>query len=107
MSWHFAKMLHDGTCTDSMSSLSGASTDFQNLTEGAECVSGYLGCRICTRVSHHDNPQRVAPTEVAVGREYAEDAFGDQVGLIARGYDNPNRLDSRRRARHFMIRGGS
>jgi hypothetical protein len=96
MSWNIVKVFDDRACANSMGCLQGPGGDFQHLTECADGVSSHPRGGIRTRISHHDDPQRVAPTGIAVGREYAQNAFGDGMGLIPCRNDNPDRLDFRR-----------
>src|SRR4030088_1610899 len=103
MSRFMVEMFQDRACTDSMGRSEGPCGNFQYLTERADGVSGHLGGLIRTCVSHHDDPQRVAPTGVAVGRKYTEDTFGDRVSLIPRWYDNTNSLDPRRCKKYLVV----
>jgi hypothetical protein len=96
MSWYVVEVFDDRACTNSMSRLQGACRDFQHLAECADGVSSHPSGGVRTRVSHHDDPQRVAPTGMAIGRENTKNALGDALALIPRRYDNPNRLDFRR-----------
>jgi hypothetical protein len=100
MSWHIVKVFDDRACANSMGGLRGAGRDFQHLTECAKDVSSHSGGVVRAGISDHDDPQRSAPTGMAIRRKYTQDAFGNRIGLIPRRYDNPNRLDFRRRARY-------
>jgi hypothetical protein len=107
MPWYMAKMFHDSACANLMGRLGGTCGNFQYFTERADCVSSHLGGRIRTRVSHHDDPQRVTPTGIVVSRKYTQNTLGDSVGLIPCRYDDPNRLDSRRCMTYLVIREGA
>jgi len=96
MPWYIVEVFDDGACANSMSCLQGACRDFQHFAKSADGVSSHLGGGVRTRVSNHDDPQRVAPTAAAIGREDTQNALGDGLAPIPRRYDNPNRLDFRR-----------
>lgn len=101
---YIVKVFDERTCADSMGGLRGAGRDFQHLTECANDVSSHSGGVVRAGISDHDDPQRGAPTGIAVRRKYAQDAFGDGIGLIPRSYHNPNRLDLRRHTRYWLMR---
>jgi hypothetical protein len=90
MLWSWVEMFQHGVGTDSTCPSTGLYGHFQYLTERADDVSGYFSCLIPTCVRHHDDPQRVSPTHIAVGRKYAVDALGNCVRLVSRRYDNAN-----------------
>jgi hypothetical protein len=100
------EMFQEAAFTDSTSSSQGQRADFQYLTECTEGVSSHLGCLICARVRHHDNPQRVPPTGIAIGCEDTEDTLGYRGSVIARWNDNPNRLHPRGEPRRLVVHAG-
>src|ERR1700687_176000 len=90
--------------TDSTRGSTGLYGNFQYLAERADGVSCYFSCLVPARVRHHDDPQRVSPTGVTVGRKYAEDTLGDCIHLVSRRYDDTNSLDCRRLIKLLAIR---
>jgi hypothetical protein len=101
---YIAKVFDERACANSMGGLRGPGRDFQHLTECANSVSSHSGGAVRAGISDHDDPQRSAPTGMAIRRKYTQDAFGNGIGLIPRSYDNPNRLDLRRQARYWLMR---
>jgi len=92
-SWFTVEMFEHGAGADSTCRSTGLYGDLQHLTERADGVSSYFNCPIPTCVRHHDDPQRVSPTSIAVGRKYAEDALGNCVRVVLRRHDDANSLD--------------
>jgi hypothetical protein len=93
MSWFLVEMFQHSAGTDSTSRTTRLYGNFEYLTERADGVSSHLNCLIPTGVRHHDDPQRVSPTRMTVGRKYAVDALGDRVRLVSRRYDHAYGLD--------------
>jgi hypothetical protein len=93
MSSFLVEMFQHSAGTDSTCRSTGLYDNFKYLAERADGVSGYFDCLIPTCVRHHDDPQRVSPTSIAVSRKYAEDTLGNCVRLVSRRYDNANSLD--------------
>ena len=97
------EMFQEAAFTDSTSRSQGQRADFQYLAERADGVSSHLGRLIRARVRHHDNPQLVPPTGMAVGCEDTEDASGYRGGVIARWNDNADRRHPRSATGRFML----
>jgi hypothetical protein len=93
MSRLVVEMFQHTAGTNSTCRFTGLYGNFQYLTERADGVSSGFNCRVPTCVRHHDDPQRVSPTNMAIGRKYAEDTLGNCVRLVSRRYDNAYRLD--------------
>jgi hypothetical protein len=89
---------------DSKRRSSGLRGNFQYLAECADGVSRYFDGLVPACVRHHDDPQRGSPTDIAVGRKYAEDALGNCLCLISCRYDDANSLDGRMHAKFLAIR---
>jgi hypothetical protein len=106
MSRLMLEMFQEAAFTDSTSRSQGQRADFQYLAERTKGVSSHLGRLIRARVSHHDNPQLVPPTGMAVGCEDTEDASGYRGGVIARWNDNADRLARRGEPRRLVVRAG-
>ena len=62
-------MFNHDACAELMGGLRGPGADFQNLAEGAECDSSCLGGVIGAGVGDYHDPEGVAPSGMAVGRE--------------------------------------
>ena len=88
-------MLDDGSCAESICCFPGMSGDFQHLAERTKCLSRHLGGVIRAPVGDHHDPDGVVPARVTVGCEKTGNAFGDDVGVIAHRYDDPDCLDFR------------
>src|SRR5580704_12925746 len=98
-----AEMFHHGAGTDSKCRPARLYGNFQYLTERTDGVSRYFNGLIPACVRHHDDPQRVSPTDIAVGRKYAEDALGYVLRLVSRRYDDANSLYCRRHTKLLAI----
>jgi hypothetical protein len=96
MPWFMVEMFQHRADTDFTCGSTGFDGNFQYFAERADGISGDFSCLVPACVRHYDDPQRVSPTRVAVGRKYAEDTLGDCVRLVARRYDDANTLDCRR-----------
>jgi hypothetical protein len=105
MSWFMVEVFQHSAGTDSTCRSTGMHGNFQYFAERADGIPSRFDCPIPACVRHHDDPQRVSPTSVAVGRKYAEDTLGNCVCLVSRRYDNANCLDCRRRIKLLAIRG--
>jgi hypothetical protein len=101
---YIVKVFDDRACANSMGGLRRPGRDFKHLTECANGVSSHSGGVVRAGISNHDDPQRSAPTAMAIRRKYTQDAFGNRIGLIPRRNDNPNRLDFGQRARYWLMR---
>jgi hypothetical protein len=95
MSCFVVEVVQHSAGTDSTCRSTGLYGHFEYLTERAEGLSRHFSCLIPTCVRHHDDPQRVSPTTIAVGRKYAEDTLGHSIGLVSRWYDDADSLDFR------------
>jgi hypothetical protein len=93
--WFMVEMFQYSAGADSTRRCTGLHGNLEYLTERSDSVSSYFNGPIPTRVRHHDDPQRVSPTRIAVGRKYAEDTLGNGVRLVSRRYDNADSLDYR------------
>ena len=69
MPWFPAEMFKDGARAEAMGRSVRPSGNLQYLAECADGMSGSLGRVIHAGIRHHDDPQRVAPTGIIVGRE--------------------------------------
>jgi hypothetical protein len=104
MSWFPVEMFQHRAHTDSACGSTGPCGNCQYLAERTDGVPSYLDRLVPACVRHYDDPQRVSPTSVAVGRKYAEDTWGDCVRLVSRRYDNANSLYYGRHIRLLAIR---
>ena len=93
MAWNLAKVFHHDCGTQLICGLPGMGADFQHLAECAQSVSSCLSRVIRARVGDDDDPQGIAPAGMAIGGEYACNAFWNRFGLSPREYDNPDCLD--------------
>ena len=95
MSRVIREMIQYGVGADAISNPLGSGGDRQYLTECPDGLSGDESRCITASVSYHDNPSRIAPAGVIVGREQTFDTLGDVGGGIVRRYDDADGLDPR------------
>ena len=93
MSRVITEVIQDGVGADAISNPLGAGGNRQYLAECPDGLSGDESRCITTGVSYHDNPYRIAPAGVIVGREETFDTQGDVRGGIVRRYDHANGFD--------------